>query len=464
MIVGLFAAAALLAEGPPGADEWKYDVIYLKSGPNRILRGLIVAEKGDNITIKTITRKPGVPTLVFTHYISRRDVSRLDPLSAKERDVLRGRLEAVLRQRQLLAAQLKSLTPKGKGAGHLEVVHLHAADWPTKAGGKAMGYKSAHFHLVSNARPELVHLAAIHLEQVYAAYVRALPPRAKGEPTTILLTRSRADYQALTDGGKFTLFNPAFYDPKKNRVVCGGDFGRMCDELERVRTHHAKLLRDIKERKSDLRKAYKGLPPDELRKPLIDAEKNIAKAELRNQRSFEDFSQRLFRVLYHEAFHAYLTTFVYPSKDGSLPNWFNEGLAQIFESAIVEAGELRIGHAGDKRPPAVRRALAKGQLPGLMDVLRSGEEQFRVVHASDKRVADRYYVASWALAFYLTFDRKVLGTKALDEYVAALARPDSDPVAAFRRLVGQPLDQFEKEYHAYLKALRADGTTGKRET
>src|SRR5207253_2829622 len=129
---------------------------------------------------------------------------------------------------------LKSLPLKG--AAHIEVVHLRPATWPTRTGGKALTYESAHFHLVSNARAEVVQLAAIHLEQVYAAYARALPPRApKAKPTTILLTRSLADYRALTGAGKLELFNPAFYDPATNRVVCGSDFQRMCEELERVR-------------------------------------------------------------------------------------------------------------------------------------------------------------------------------------------------------------------------------------
>ena len=67
--------------------------------------------------------------------------------------------------------------------------------------------------------------------------------------------------------------------------------------------------------------------------------------------------ERLFTRLYHEAFHAYLGTFVYPAQGGSLPIWFNEGLAQIFETAIVEVGELRVGHADPVRLVAVRAVL-----------------------------------------------------------------------------------------------------------
>jgi hypothetical protein len=82
-----------------------------------------------------------------------------------------------------------------------------------------------------------------------------------------------------------------------------------------------------------------------------------------------------------------------------------------------------------------------------------------VAHAGDQQVSDRYYLASWALAFYLTFERKLLGTKALDDYVASLKR-GTDPLAAFRTLVGQPLDEFDKGYRTYLQHLRPDGSRG----
>ena len=63
-------------------------------------------------------------------------------------------------------------------------------------------------------------------------------------------------------------------------------------------------------------------------------------------------------------------------------------------------------------------------------------------------------MASWGLAHYLTFGRHVLGTKAMDDYVASLKR-GTDPVQAFTTLVGQPLPEFQMEFVEYLKHLRA---------
>ena len=162
----------------------------------------------------------------------------------------------------------------------------------------------------------------------------------------------------------------------------------------------------------------------------------------------------MFRRLYHEAFHAYLNTFVYPPDEGEMPRWFNEGLAQIFEESIFEVGELRTGHAEKEQVDAIRQAIIRNTLPSVADILGSGPRQFQVAHTSEKQKADRFYVASWGLAHYLTFDRHVLGTKAMDDYVASLKR-GTDPVEAFTTLVGKPLPAFEKDFVEYLTHLRA---------
>jgi hypothetical protein len=277
----------------------------------------------------------------------------------------------------------------------------------------------------------------------------------------VVLTRSLADYHALAKGRGLTLFNPAFYDPARNQVVCGSDLGRLSDELTRVRAHHAKLGADLKARRAELAKAYRGRVPAELLAPLADAEKRVGQSEAQNERTFARVRERLFSRLSHEAFHAYLGTFVYPTGEGTagrdparveLPRWFNEGLAQVFETAIVEVGELRVGRADPARVQAVRNALARDELLGLAELLRSTPRQFLVNHARGDQVSDRHYLASWALAFYLTFDRQVLGTEALADYLRSL-HDGTDPVVAFRALVGKPLPDFEKDYRASLIKL-----------
>ncbi len=383
-------------------------------------------------------------------------------------------LDEAKREREVLAVHLRSLDPTTKRADKpVDVFELKPADWPGNGKVKALSYQSTYFRLVANARPEVVHLAAIHLEQAYAAYAHCLPPRKTTDTTTtILLTRSLAEYQAIARSRGLNLFNPAFYDPALNQVVCGSDLERLCDELQDVRKHHERLREKMKETKAELMKVYRGKVPLTLLAPLTAADKRIDAQEKANVLTFQAVRDRLFTRLYHEAFHAYLNTYVYPTREGPLPHWFNEGLAQIFETAVLEVGELRVGHADKDRWLAMRTALANHTLLPLADVLRSSPAQFHLTFerlpagskpaARDKNaqeLADRCYLASWSLTFYLTFEKRLLGTKALDDYVHSLKR-GTDVLLAFRDLVGKPLPQFEKEYLDYLAKLRPDGTTG----
>jgi hypothetical protein len=305
-----------------------------------------------------------------------------------------------------------------------------------------------------------VEAAAIRLEQAYTAYSHTLPPRCKDVATTIILPQSLADYQALVRGQGRNLLNPAFFDPERNQIVCAFDWLRMTEELEKVAGFHARQLADLHEREAELHKVYRGAIPAELKAEIARQRKDIQAAEQRNAQTFERAKQHLFQRLFHEAFHAYLLNFVYPPQGGEVPRWLNEGLAQIFETALFEVGELRIGHADEERLRAVRRALSKNALLPLPDLLRARPRQFLIAHNADKQGSDRHYLASWALAFYLTFECRVLGTPALDNYVHDL-KQGVDPLDAFTKLTGKPLPRFEKDYLDYLRHLRPDGSVGK---
>ena len=448
-------AALALAAGPPG-DDWKYDVVHLKNGDT--LSGLVVEQDARHVFLRNIVRKPGAPTLIFSDDIKRSDVDHIDLLGDDDRDVLAKRVEALVRERDQLTTQLKLLDPdasKNELASGDEL-KLQPAAWPADPKAKALAYQSTYFRLVSDARPEVVQLAALNLEQVYAAYAHTLPPRvAAPEPTTILLAQSLKDYQALVAKEGRNLFNPAYFDPAKNEVVCASDLGRLADALEHTRRDAEKALADLDAKEKDLRQAYKNkVPPDQLA-PITDARTKIKAVQAQNEEAFTKARKRLVQRLYHEAFHAYLSACVYTPADGEAPRWLNEGLAQIFETAVYEVGELRVGLPDKDRLDAVHAAMAKGALLPTADLLRADYKQFAVAHASEQEASDRYYLASWALVFDLAFNRKLLGTKRLDDYVHALKR-GANPLDAFHDLVGEPLADFEKEHLEYLKNLRAD--------
>ena len=68
------------------------------------------------------------------------------------------------------------------------------------------------------------------------------------------------------------------------------------------------------------------------------------------------------------------------------------------------------------------------------------------------------YYASWALAFNLAFKQKILGRQVLDDYTKAL-KNGANPIDCFEKLIGMPLQDFEKQHQAYLKGLRLDGVS-----
>jgi hypothetical protein len=441
---------AVLLLVPPGgwaADDWKFDLLRLKNG--KTFPGLLVEEKPDEIRFQCVRRHPGSPTVVIFTAFARTEIDTIIKLDAKERATL--------------AARLKALDPTGKGeASRMEDLDLQRVPWLKPGQGEALKYASQYFVLASNAREDIVRRAAVRLEQIYGAYARFLPPRQQsGQPTTILLVRSLAEYRALRrDEGRNSV-HPAFYDTARNQVICASDLQDLGDELEQIRKHHNELLTELKQLEADLNKQYKGaIPPRIRRYCLTNLMQEIDEKNRKNDRVFADATQQLFQTLYHEAFHAYLANFVYAGAESGVPRWLNEGLAQIFETALVEAGELRVGHADPQRLDRLKSALRRGELVPLAGLLQSGPEKFIVAHAFDQHISDRYYLNSWGLAFYLTFERRLVGTPALDRYVAALKR-GGQPLAAFRQLVGKRLDEFEVQFQQYLLKLRPDGTTAR---
>jgi hypothetical protein len=441
------AALAAAADGEKSPSEsWKFDVIQLKTGP--VLRGLILEETPAGVRFQDVRQRAGSRTsLLGTSTYARVEIARIDRLSDADRAVLKARLE--------------ELDPSGRGQQQrLEQLELESIPWDGRTD-PGRRYRSEFFTLESDAPEEIVRSTAVRLDQIYAAYARFLPPRGEGrQPTTVILFRSGEEYAAWLKARGHNFVNLAYYNPTSNRIVCGDDLVRLGDDLERVRRQHQQLRKDLERQEAALLKLYKG-SKDMARhiQPIRDVRKRIDLADQKNETTFREATGQLFAVLYHEAFHAYLASWVYPSPGPEVPRWLNEGLAQIFETAIVEAGELRIGHADSIRLGKAKAAARQNELVPIEQLLRAEQKQFQAAHAGDRTQTGQYYLTAWAAAFHLTFERRLLGTTALDTYVRAQAT-GTEPVAAFEALVGCPLGQYEQELRRYVAALQPDGSTG----
>lgn len=441
---------------PLQPENWKLDIVHRNKG-RLPLKGLVVKQSPAEIEMLVVFRKTGTPTVVMKDRVQRDDIARLDLLDEKEREQLTTRLDTLSRERKVLSAQIQ-LWKGGKidiPAG--EMLELKPMPWGSDGKQKGLTYESTYFKLESNAREDIVLLTAIQLEQLFAAYTRCLPPRGEEtKMTTIVLTQSMEEYGKLVKARGHNILNPAFYDPRENQVVCGSDLERLGKELARVKSHHDDLMKDLLSRRAELVRVYKSQVPPELLGPVDEAIRKIGDLEKRNSDVVRVGHLRLVRCLCHEAFHAYLNTSVFGDRKTRVPTWLDEGLAQVFETALVEGGELQLGQPDPERLKRVRAALEKNELVPLIELLRSTTRQFQVAHTQEKQISDRYYLGAWAVAFYLTFEEKLLGSESLDAFLTALDKGNS-PLDAFSVLVGSTPSEAEKKLHRYLQNLRQDG-------
>jgi hypothetical protein len=454
------AALASAQPGPPnGLSKWSFDELTLANGAK--FEGLILSEGADGIRFQSVSRPPGRPTVTLTSLFTKAEIAKVKRLSDADRAMLKERLA--------------ELDPSGAGERkRMESLELVATDWPGKPGA-AKRYESDYFTLVSTGSDELTRRSAIRLEQIYTAFTRFLPPAGRDpRPTQIMLATDDDEYKTLLGPlGKTDLLNPAVFDPRGNRVLCGTELKRLGSELQTARIHHSQQLEALKKYESEVGKLYK---QPELKR-YLDASalerKRVYAADAANGAKFDQATTRIFAVLYHEAFHAYVGTFVYaPLKPdevkagkgtGELPRWLNEGLAQVFETSVVEAGELRAGTPHRERLNRVKEELRKKSdkpLVPVSDLLVTGKETFLASHKDQKGAAEHAYLTSWALAYYLTFERRVIGTEPFRRYLVAVNSGD-DPRKSFAELVGQDLPTFEKDWHAYMMRLQSDGTLAK---
>jgi Protein of unknown function (DUF1570) len=438
-VLWMVLAAAGFATDLRGA-EWAFDEIRLKNGI--VHRGILLEESPTQVRFRMIRRSPGKPTFWLTMLFARSEVDKLTKLAEADRAVLKSRLEEI--------------DPSGQvELRKMEQLDLKPAPWLDKPDG-ALRYESEYYTLISDAPEEIVRRASVRLDQVYAAYSRYLPPRYPGgAPTTIRIFQSVDGYQKSLPAG-IAFRNPAYYDPATNRVVCGTDLARLGADLADFRSQAAQLLAELKDQEDRIIRLYGKKPElDRHLQPLRESRARVKAAARTNEEAFERATRQLFRVLYHEAFHAYVGHFVFPHAATAceLPRWLNEGLAQIFETAIFEAGELRVGHADPVRLEKARDLLAKQELPTVRELLAAKSNLFIVAHSGVRQETDRAYVATWAVASYLLFDRQILRS---DQFPAFLKTPTD--VATFEKLIGQPVDAFEKAFHDWLKRLKPDGT------
>ncbi len=442
---GIAAAQASRPAAPavPGAD-WALEYVKLKDGKQ--YTGLIKSESPTSVEFVEVHRPPGKPMFLVVRTIDRKAIADLNRLDEDQHDELFGRLEVHKLRTMIEASQMVDLPLTSR----------------RRDGQVVWEYKGTWFSLESTASEAMTRRSIVRLEQIFAAYRQVLPPRSpRPVPLEFHIFGDSDQYQQALAALGLSIKNPAVYLQQRNVILAGSNMNRFDEALAEVaRQHHRiraeldALVAETPSRIKDLQETLKknDVPAAERQKILVaetkkweeqrkSARHKIAAVERENAAKFDQVAGQMFRRLAHEAFHAYLESFVYPRDSYDVPRWLNEGLAQTFEAGLLEADSLRIDAPNRVALERLQSDLAGGNPLSLVELLEAGGETFLAGHADDGQAVSRAYYYSWGLAYYLAFEQGVLGTADLEAYLTPAANMSA--VARFEKLVGMPLPQFE---------------------
>ena len=454
LFIGSLPAAAH-AQAPPAdpPGRWRLETLVLKSGAK--YHGLIQSQSETEYDFAEIVQPPGKAMYAVVRGIPSEAVTRVERLDDAERKELASRFS---RFRYKAAIE----------AGRIEQVELREE---MRDGAPHQVYDGPWFMLASTSDAERTRQCVVRVEQIFRAYRTLLPPRiAEPQPLFVSLYGSLDDFRGRLRTLDLSLDNAAFYSPRERTILAGSDLNLFAERLAQMRKEHedvketyARLdvehVRVLSALNAELKAG--GFSDDEVaseirqRKAAWKAEMEQALAanaarQRTNEQKFADVTRQMFARLYHEAFHAYLDTFVYPHDTHHVPRWLNEGLAQVFETGQLDGDSLRIDAPDRERLTRLREDLAAQPLP-LAQLLTAQEREFLGPHSDTS--AQRHYLYAWGLAYFLAFDENLLATPRLDEYVAQDAKR-LDPIARFERLVNQPLPKFEARWREAMAAAR----------
>lgn len=475
LLLFFLAIPNLSAQSPPP----DLDQVELANG--RTLGGLVLEETPSQVRVRLVTRKSGRPTLTSTETFSRAEIRSVKRLPEVAREELVRKLGDLDRQRELFLASLRQLDAPADKKLSIEGIRPTAVAWEDDTNQTAWAFDSQFFSLTTNLREPLAVLVTLQLEEIFRSISNLIPPRLPGRPTRIRIWADQAGYLRAVARDQPNLEHPAFFDPVSNRILAGTDLARVEAEAAELRLHHAKQLGILTQRESEIQKAMGGRIPPDFAEIATRARRELRDADQKNIQAVRQSRTQLLQILNHEAIHAYLSNWVYDRQNRPLPRWLNEGLAQVFETGLIEAGEIRADWPDPTRLSGVRQLIRDGRFPPLRKILADSPDHFLVRHTPsrdktsvkspdtpDREASREAYLASWILTYHLTFGLKKIPGPEFDHYLESLVsspgspqdpprgRPDN--VAAFETWTGMEMDKFEKEMLDFIGRLRSDGS------
>jgi hypothetical protein len=471
VVVAMLAAVSAAAEPRPGlaTGPWKLESLRLHDG--RRLEGLVVepAAAGEHqgpaeaVGFVQIVQPPGrMMELITWAPINAERIAEIERLPAAEHALLAKRVDEFRNRRGR------------QHAAEMAVTLVRDDD------DDSWRYAGRWFAMRSTADPSLTRRAVVLLEQVFAALetLVPLPPAAGADstpPLVVTLCGTAAEYRGVQETLGIAAEHPALYVPSSGQLVAGSDLPAIIEQERTAADSLTLAEREIIDRDrsfeagvrrlaSDLEK--QGMPAGR-RAEVVQVARSrwqrerdemiaqVVAARRDNVANVADASRVFARRLTHEAWHAYSDRRLVGSGRRSLPLWLDEGLAQVFETAPLEAGELRLDAPDPARLKSLQELLSGTDAPPLVDLLRAGQGQFLVGHAGGRQASQRSYLMAWGLAFHLAVLEPVLTPESL----AAICEPtagadESARVKEVERLVDMPIADFDAAWRRRMLALR----------
>ena len=129
----------------------------------------------------------------------------------------------------------------------------------------------------------------------------------------------------------------------------------------------------------------------------------------------------------------------------------------MMESGILDADDsLRVDAPHAAALKRLKADLLGPQPLRLQELLSADGVAFLQLHDTSSAASDRLYAHAWGVAYYLAFQQHLLGSPALERYVAPEAKKLA-PVERFERLVGMPLGKFEQQWREYVLRMKGEG-------
>lgn len=438
------------------AGDWQTEQVETLNG--RTYRGLIESEDQTWVNLIEIHRPRAHPMYLVIRPIDRASIAEIVRLAPGPRAALERRIERFVNRAQIEAGKMEAIrlrTVEREDVLH----HLYRGQW---------------FSLDCTTDQRTARRLIVRMEQVFTAYRQVLPPRVEPEqPLRLSLFGSLEEYHAHLNPLGLKISNRAVFFPQPNAVVAGSELNRYGAELADLKARHEGLRHELAELKADLPDRLKdlsrqllrqGTPASEIRR-LVGRERRkiqqqvrdqlaeVEAANRKNDGALDTLAGRMLTCLAHEAFHAYLENYVYPRRRHHVPHWLNEGLAVMFEGALFEAESLRLDAPNQAALDRLQADLASRQPLALAELLAADARDFLATPEVPSGASGRHYDYAWGLVYYLTFERHLLGSPALDAFVADDAQ-SMPPVARFERLVGTSLSAFEQAWREYIAGLR----------